>query len=90
MSCTWLTIQEAADWTKVHPTTIMRYIRLGKLEAFRPSSHTVRICLEELDALGRGKMGKRWCEECDCLVTACTDRTRHTWKVKWLEEIKNE
>lgn len=55
MACTWLTIREAADWIKVHPTTIMRYIRLKKLKVSRPSSHTVRICLEELNALGEEK-----------------------------------
>ncbi len=55
MSCTWLTIREAADFLKVHPTTIMRYIKDGKLKRMKPSTHIVRICLEELNALGDEK-----------------------------------
>lgn len=49
MSCQWLTIQEAADFLKVHHTTIRRYIKLGKLKVYQPSTHMVRICLEELN-----------------------------------------
>ena len=55
MACTWLTIREAADFIKVHPATIMRYIRDGKLKASRPSKRIVRICLEELNSLGDEK-----------------------------------
>lgn len=55
MPCTWLTIREAADHLKVHPTTIMRYIKLGKLKVNRPSTHIVRICWEELATLGEEK-----------------------------------
>lgn len=59
MSCTWLTIQEAADFIKVHRLTIHRYIKLKQLKVFQPSgSHVVRICLEELNALGEKK--DRW------------------------------
>jgi excisionase family DNA binding protein len=55
MACAWLTIQEAADFLKVHHTTIRRYIRLKKLKVNRPSTHTVRICPEELNNLEGGE-----------------------------------
>ncbi|KKK60042.1 hypothetical protein LCGC14_3028340, partial [marine sediment metagenome] len=41
MSCTWLTVKEAADFIKVHYTTMQKYIgtvdKPGKLKASRPS-----------------------------------------------------
>lgn len=55
MACAWLTIQEAADHYKVHPGTIKRYIKEGKLKASKPSAHVVRICLSELDKLGEDR-----------------------------------
>lgn len=48
MSCTWLTMQEAADHIKVHYTTIQKYIYNGKLKVSRPGGKIVRICLEDL------------------------------------------
>lgn len=48
MPCTWLTMEEAAIYLKVHRTTVKRYIKSGKLKASRPGGRLVRICLEEL------------------------------------------
>ena len=45
-----MTIQEAADFIKVHPGTIKVYIKQGKLKASKPSTHIVRICLEDITA----------------------------------------
>ena len=55
MSCTWLTIREAADHIKVHYTSIQKYIYSGKLKVSRPGGKIVRICLEELTAFMEGK-----------------------------------
>lgn len=55
MACTWLTIQEAADWFKVHRCTIERYIKKGQLKANRPSERVIRICLGDLSELGAEK-----------------------------------
>ena len=51
MSCTWLTMQEAADHIKVHYTTIQKYIYKGKLKVSKPGGNIVRICLEDLQDL---------------------------------------
>ena len=50
--CSWLTMQEAADYLKVHRDTIKRYIRLGKLKAHKPGGRLVRICRSDLENLG--------------------------------------
>ena len=55
MSCAWLTIQEAADFIKVHPATIKVYIKSGKLKASKPSTHIVRICLDDISTFMEGK-----------------------------------
>lgn len=55
MACTWLTIREAADFIKVHQTTLKKYIKEGKLKVSRPSKHVVRICLEVLNDYMEGK-----------------------------------
>lgn len=55
MACTWLTIQEAADYIKVHYTTIQKYIYSGKLKVSRPGGKIVRICLEDIQAFMEGK-----------------------------------
>jgi len=61
MSCQWLTIREAADFIKVHYTTMQGYIgtmdKPGKLKASRPSEGIVRICLEDLETFMEGKSG---------------------------------
>ncbi len=53
MSCTWLTVKEAADFIKVHYTTMQKYIgtvdKPGKLKASRPSEGVIRICLADLE-----------------------------------------
>ena len=55
MSCTWLTIQEAADFLKVDRTTIYSYIKKGDLAVCNPTGRLVRICLEELNIWMRGE-----------------------------------
>ena len=57
MSCTWLTMQEAADHIKVHYTTIQKYIYKGKLKVSKPGGNIVRICLEDLQDFMEGKSG---------------------------------
>ena len=56
MSCTWLTVKEAADFIKVHYTTMQKYIgtvdKPGKLKASRPGGNVhgvIRICLTDLE-----------------------------------------
>ena len=59
MACTWLTIQEAADYIKVHYTTIQKYIgtvkKPGRLKVGRPSGGVIRICQEDLLDFMEGK-----------------------------------
>ena len=59
MSCTWLTMKEAADFIKVHYTTMQKYIgttaKPGKLKVSRPSEGIIRICLEDLREFMEGK-----------------------------------
>ena len=55
MSCTWLTMQETADFIKVHYTTIQKYIYSGKLKVSRPSKGIVRICLTDIEDFMEGK-----------------------------------
>ena len=61
MSCTWLTQKEAADFIKVHYTTIQKYVgtveKPGKLKASRPSTGVIRICLEDLKDFMEGVSG---------------------------------
>jgi len=59
MSCTWLTVKEAADFIKVHYTTMQKYIgtvdKPGKLKCSRPSEGVIRICLTDLEDFMEGK-----------------------------------
>ena len=59
MSCTWLTIKEAADFIKVHYTAMLKYIgtadKPGRLKVSRPSQGTIRICVEDLTEFMEGK-----------------------------------
>jgi len=55
LSCTWLTMQEAADHIKVHYTTVQKYIYSGKLKFSKPGGKIVRICLEDLNDFMEGK-----------------------------------
>ncbi len=63
MSCTWLTVKEAADFIKVHYTTMQKYIgtvdKPGKLKASRPSEGVIRICLADLEDFMEGKHGAK-------------------------------
>ena len=53
--CTWLTRQEAANYIKVHLTTLGGYIKTGKVKVSRPSKKVIRICLEDLRDFMEGK-----------------------------------
>ncbi len=44
----WFTIQEAADYLKVKPTTIRKYMRNSKLTAYR-QGNIVRLKKNDLD-----------------------------------------
>ena len=61
MSCTWLTVKEAASFIKVHYTTMQKYVgttaKPGKLKVSRPSEGVIRICLEDLREFMEGKHG---------------------------------
>ncbi|MCK9357341.1 MAG: helix-turn-helix domain-containing protein [Dehalococcoidia bacterium] len=54
----WLTLQEAADRLKVKVPTIRKYIRTGKLPAYR-QANVVRVKPGDVDAVltldGRGR-----------------------------------
>ncbi|KKM06144.1 hypothetical protein LCGC14_1746980 [marine sediment metagenome] len=52
MACTWLTMEEAAIYLKVHKHTIKSYIKRGLLKVNKPGGKLVRICLGELEKLG--------------------------------------
>lgn len=47
---TWLSISEAAEQLQVHPRTLRRYIRDGKLNVLRLSPQVVRIRAEDIEA----------------------------------------
>lgn len=47
---TWLSISEAAGLLGVHPRTLRRYIRDGKLGVLRLSPQVVRIRSEDIDS----------------------------------------
>ncbi|KKL50687.1 hypothetical protein LCGC14_2302970 [marine sediment metagenome] len=55
VSCTWLTMKEAADHIKVHYVTMQKYVHSGKLKASRPTGKLIRICLEDLNDFMEGK-----------------------------------
>ncbi|KKM24181.1 hypothetical protein LCGC14_1607630 [marine sediment metagenome] len=59
MTCTWLTLKEAADFIKVHYTTMQQYVgtveKPGKLKVSRPSKGVIRVCLEDLSDFMEGK-----------------------------------
>jgi excisionase family DNA binding protein len=48
----WLTSKEAAAYLKLHPKTLYRYVRAGKLQQYRPAgTGRPRFRREDLDAL---------------------------------------
>ena len=51
MSCTWLTVREAAEFLKINANTMQRYVRQGRLPVNRPGGRIIRICLEELNLM---------------------------------------
>ena len=38
-----LTVHEVAEWARVHPKTVYRWIKMGKLEAIQFGARTYRI-----------------------------------------------
>jgi excisionase family DNA binding protein len=59
------TIQEVADELRVHPWTVRRWIRAGKVKVIRYGHRTVRITEDEFNRLKR-----------EGLVEIDTDSTR--------------
>ena len=52
----WLTPQEAAAYLKLHPQTLYRYAKAGKLRQYRPGAvGRPRFRREDLDALLLGQ-----------------------------------
>ena len=49
----YLSIREVARQLGVSATTIRREVRLGRIKAVRPSSHTTRIPLSEVERVLR-------------------------------------
>jgi excisionase family DNA binding protein len=48
----WITLREAAAYLKLHPKTLYRYVRAGKLRQYRPGgTGRPRFQREDLDAL---------------------------------------
>jgi len=48
----WLTPKEAAAYVRLHPKTLYRYVRAGKLQEYRPGgTGRPRFRREDLDAL---------------------------------------
>ena len=45
------TVQEVADRFRVTHVTVRRWIAAGKLTAYRIGGHTIRLDLDEVDAL---------------------------------------
>ncbi len=54
----WLTLQEAADRLKVKVPTIRKYVRLGKLPAYR-QGNVVRVKPSDVDAVLQLHVGGR-------------------------------
>lgn len=46
-----MTLKEAADWYGVSERTLRRRIAEGKLRAYRVGPRTIRVSVEDLDAL---------------------------------------
>jgi excisionase family DNA binding protein len=45
----WLTIQEAAEHSRLSPDSLRRLIQRGKLRASRPSARRLVVALSDLD-----------------------------------------
>ena len=46
-----VTVDEAADYVGVHPTTLRRWIAQGRLNSYAAGPRLIRIDLDELDAM---------------------------------------
>ena len=57
MNTDWVTPKQAAEMTGFERNTILRWIKLGKLEANRISRKTIRVSVASIERLM--KTGKR-------------------------------
>lgn len=48
-----MTLREAADWYGLSERTLRRRIAEGKLRAYRVGPRSIRVSVEDLDALAR-------------------------------------
>jgi excisionase family DNA binding protein len=48
-----LKVTEAADFLSVHPNTVRKLIKSGKLPALRLGPKTIRIRIEDLKEMGK-------------------------------------
>jgi excisionase family DNA binding protein len=46
-----ISIARAAELLSVNPRTIRRYIAAGRLPGYRVGSHTIRVRLDDVDAI---------------------------------------
>lgn len=47
----WLSVNQAAEYVGVHPKTIRKWYRAGRLAAFRTAGGPIRIDRADLDAV---------------------------------------
>lgn len=52
----WMTYKEVADYLKVSVSAVRKWVREGKLRAYRIGYKTVRFKKEDVDALVEGRM----------------------------------
>lgn len=59
----WLTVEEGASYLRVHPQTLRRWIKAGKVKAYRINRRTIRVKKEDLDSFiereGRSSRGRK-------------------------------
>lgn len=55
LSCTWLTAREVATHLGMNLQTVLRWLREGKIKAYKPGGRDWRVCLTELDEFVRAK-----------------------------------
>jgi excisionase family DNA binding protein len=59
----WLTVKEGADYLRVHPQTLRRWIKAGKVRVYRINRRIIRFRKEDLDSFiereGRSSRGRK-------------------------------
>lgn len=56
----WLTVNQAAEYVGVHPKTIRKWYRAGRLPAYRTAGGPVRIDRADLDAVTQRLVPPAW------------------------------